>query len=561
MADAPPATRPMLGLLLRVRTRCVRNRILQAVDEAPMRLSLSVVMIAVIWVGLYGMFWGVFRELRHTPLEATVAFPLIFNFFFVAMLILLTLSNAVIVYSALFSKSESAYLLSAPLEPLDVVTLKYLESLVLASWALVLLGIPLMLALARQTDNPLFYVLFLVFFIAFIPIPASLGLLLAWLTAEYFPRRVSQGLFVGVGVVAALLVLAGIRSMQLGNEEIEVWLRDFQSRMAILQSAFMPNYWVAAGIDEAMHERFENALLYLGVTAANALFLSWIAVRVVSGRLFHALDRAVAAGGSRRQAVRSSGGLAGRLFSYLPLPLRLIAAKDLRTFFRDPLQWSQLAILFGLLALYLSNMPTLRANLSGYGWYLAIPYLNLCAVTLILATFTCRFVFPLVSLEGQTLWLVGLLPMPRGSVLRAKFAFAMTVTMSVGLAALIPAIIVLGMQRTWALMHFGLIITMCYGLCGVSVGLGARLPQFRETNPARIANGLGGTINLMVSLVLATGVLVMAGWATYRAGNLAEDAPPDRISALLCLAGMVLAYAVGRGAMSLGRRHFERVEV
>lgn len=553
--------RSMLGLLLRIRWQCVRNHVAQAAHEAPLRLSLSVVMTGLIWLGLYGMFLSVFRELRRTPLEATVAFPLIFSFFFVAMLVLLTLSNAVLGYSALFGKNESSYLLSAPLAPLDVVTLKYLESLLLASWALVLLGIPLMLALADLTNSVLFHLLFLAFFLAFLPIPASLGLLLAWLTAEFFPKRISRGLLVGIGVIAALAILAAVRTLQLGDTEIQVWLRGFQARMSFVQSAFMPNYWVASGIDQARHNRFEDALLYLGVTLANALFLSWIAVRVVASRLHRALDRAVTGGSGRRLAAHSSGGLAGRLFFYLPLPLRLVAAKDLRTFFRDPLQWSQLAILFGLLTLYLSNMPTLRSQLSGYGWYLAIPFLNLCAVTLILATFTCRFVFPLASLEGRNLWLVGLLPIPRRGVLDAKFAFAMTVTLSVALSAIIPAIFVLEMQRTWALLHFGLIVAMCYALCGVSVGLGARLPQFHETNPARIANGLGGTINLMVSLVLATAVLATVGFATFRVRDLPEDAPPDARSALLCIAAMVAAALAGGLAMFFGKRHFERVEV
>ena len=33
-------------------------------------------------------------------------------------------------------------------------------------------------------------------------------------------------------------------------------------------------------------------------------------------------------------------------------------------------------------------------------WGSLVPFLNLCAVTLILATFTSRFVFPMISLEG-----------------------------------------------------------------------------------------------------------------------------------------------------------------
>jgi ABC-2 type transport system permease protein len=42
---------------------------------------------------------------------------------------------------------------------------------------------------------------------------------------------------------------------------------------------------------------------------------------------------------------------------------------------------------------------------------------------------------------------------------------------------------------------------LCLGLSGISVGLGARLPNLRETDPSKIAAGFGGTLNLLVSLV------------------------------------------------------------
>ena len=144
--------RPQLGLLLRVRARGLWNHLCQAVDEAPLRLSASTILVAIIWLGIWYMFYVVFKQLQRTPLEATVAIPLVFNFFFAAMLILLTFSNALIAYGALFRKNESAYLLASPLTPLDVVTLKYTESLVVASWSLILLGMPLMLAMARMAD-------------------------------------------------------------------------------------------------------------------------------------------------------------------------------------------------------------------------------------------------------------------------------------------------------------------------------------------------------------------------------------------------------------------------
>ena len=554
-----------LKLLLRVRAQATANRLRQAVDEAPLRLFATGLLVVVIWVGLWALFELVFYQIRRTPLEATVAMPLVFNFFFVAMLVLLTFSNALISYGALFARTEASYLLASPLRPGDVVSLKYLESLVLSSWSLFVLGLPLMLASARQSDTPWFYPLFLAFFLAFIPIPGALGLVLAWGTARFFPRNLARSAVIAGAVVVVGFIVWGLRLLNPGEMAHEIWLRTFFAKMSFVEAALMPNNWVARGIESAKAGELAVSACYLGVTLANALLLSWLAVLVVSRGYERAFDRAAAARGRElvrpAQSVRAAGGPAGLVFFYLPTPLRLIAAKDLRTFLRDPLQWGQLVILFGLMMLYLANVPTLHFKVAGSGWELVIPFLNLSAISLILATFTCRFVFPLVSLEGQKLWLIGLLPMPRSRILIAKFAFALTVTLLVALGAMGLSVVKLELGLMWSLMHLTVASAVCFGLCGFAVGIGARLPLFDQTNVARIANGFGGTTNLLASVTLVTIVLTGVALATWRSRYLSSGELPDGIALLACGGAVLLSVGAGCAAMAVGARHFQRVEV
>ncbi len=554
--------RVLLGLLLRTKTRGLYNRLYFAVDGAPVRMSAAAMLIGVVWIGLYFLFTTVFAQINRTPLEATVAIPMVFNFFFLAMLVMLTLSNAIISYTTLFSRNETAYLLTTPLIPQDVVTLKYLETLALSSWSLILLGLPLMMAMGNETGDKLFYLLFIAFFLAFIPIPGAIGLALAWCAARFFPRKAARWVALMVGVAGAILFISVVRSIQGGHTEAELWLRGFLKRMSFVESALLPNNWVTKGIDHALYHQFSEALLYLGVTLSNALFLSWLAVLMVSRHFDRALDRATAGrSAGRRPAAPASGGLPGWLFVYLPRPLRLIAAKDLRTFLRDPLQWTQLVILFGLLTLYLTNMPTLRLEFGTTSWFLAIPFLNLCAVSLMLATFTCRFVFPLVSLEGQQLWLIGVLPIDRGRFLLAKFAFSMTVTTAVAVAAMTLSAAMLELSLAWTFVHLLVTVSICCGLCGLAVGLGARLPTFDQPNAARIANGVGGTINLLASVALVTLTLTGVGLATYRTTVRPQTQHPELSVLLLCLASAGVSVVLGVVALRLGARHFSRAEV
>ena len=44
------------------------------------------------------------------------------------------------------------------------------------------------------------------------------------------------------------------------------------------------------------------------------------------------------------------------------------------------------------------------------------------------------------------------------------------------------------------------VAVLALGLSGLSVGLGACMPNFRETDPSKIAVGFGGTLNLVAGL-------------------------------------------------------------
>lgn len=549
--------------LIGVRLRSLRNMLLEALFRSPFRVLLAFSFVLIIWAALYGLFFVIFHWLGRTPLESRVTIPLIFNFFFLAMFGLLIFSNAVIAYGALFTRNELPFLMTSPARPRDVVLLKYFETLLFSSWSLVLLGMPLMTAMAEATSEPdFFYLLFIAFFLAFIPIPGAIGLLLAWAVARYFPsnlKRALVGAAAGLGVGLLVWMTRSFRDM---HQDLDSWLRGFMGQVRFLQSALWPNVWVTRGIDHATSADFESAFMYLAVTVSNALFLSLLAVWIVSRDFHAAYDRAVSARGPmRRNHFGPEDGFSSLAFAYLPMRQRLIAAKDLRAFFRDPLQWSQLVILFGLMTLYLPNIPSMHDDFAGSGWRVVIPWLNLCAVSLILATFTSRFVFPLVSLEGQQFWLVGLLPLRRREILRAKFCFAMTVTLAVALFTMLLAMFILQMNLGWSILHLAVTFAVCYGLCSLAVGIGARWPMFNQTNAARIASGLGGTVNLIASVILVVLVLALMGYASWDARFSSGDDPPGELAYWCCLGALGVSLLLGDLAMLLGIRHLESLEV
>ncbi len=550
-----------VSLLLRLRYALIRNHLREMFLRRPLNVIGTVATVLVIWAGLYVLLLFTFEEVQKDVLEGIVAIPLIFTFFFLALTGMLAFSNAIISYGSLFHRPESAYLLASPLNPRDMIIVKYLETLLLSSWSLVLLGLPLMMAIANKLGgNWAFYPLFLGLFLLFIPIPGALGMLLAWAVTMVFPKTPRRVLILATLVILLVGGVWGWRVADPTNTSSE-WLKNFYDRVSLVQNAMLPHTWVSKGISHAVSGRAGLAAFYLLAILANALLASILVVAVVA-RWFTAAFTRAQCSGSRRNGPpgRLMNWIAEILFAYLPRRQRMLATNDLKTFFRDPLQWTQMAILFGLLALYVSNVQRLWTDMVHPGLQVLVAFLNLTAVSLILATFTSRFVFPLVSLESQQLWLLGLLPLPRGRIIMAKFLYALTITLLAGVTVISVSIFRLQLPPALAAAHLICVIAICIGLCGVSIGMGARMPVFNERNPARIAGGFGGTIGLMCSVGLVVLSLVAVAFMSLRVAQAGNGATIME-SLIWGVGGVVLLNVLAASTvLTLGIRHFQRLQ-
>jgi ABC-2 type transport system permease protein len=205
-------------------------------------------------------------------------------------------------------------------------------------------------------------------------------------------------------------------------------------------------------------------------------------------------------------------GLARALMFPLSRETKLLIIKDLRTFRRDPVQWSQFLIFFGLLLLYFANVDRFRQHrqdVTVLTWVNIVSFLNLAVVGLILSTFTTRFIYPLISLEGRRFWILGRLPVDRGTILYGKFLFAAGGSWLPCAGLVLFSDLMLDVSLLVVLVHQLICLLLCVGLSGMAVGLGAMMPNFREQSPSKIAAGFGGTLNLVLSAMYILAVVML----------------------------------------------------
>jgi ABC-2 type transport system permease protein len=239
--------------------------------------------------------------------------------------------------------------------------------------------------------------------------------------------------------------------------------------------------------------------------------------------------------------------------------------KDFRTFRRDPTQWVLLFIFGGLMLLGASNFRQFyKGDIVGMDRYV-ISLVNLSGTAVLVCAGLSRFIYPLMSLEGRKFWILGLMPIRREQVLTGKFAFAATGTLLVSVGLTLLGDLLLGIDAVGVAMHLLAAVLIAVGLSALNVGLGAAMPNFRETDPSKIVVGFGGTVNMIVGLGYLLLIVVALAVPLHVAGFRATVLERGEfypwwafagVPVALIAAALAVCLPLRAGAISLRRTEF-----
>jgi len=568
----------------RMRLRVLRTVVWQTLTQARFRLALMVVLTITLWAGLFWLFADGVRLLhsvildRYTRDQTEAA---IFGALFATVMVMLVFSAAIILYSFLFRSREASLLLTLPVRPERVFLHKFQEAALLSSWGFVLLGGPLLLAYGTVTHAPwYFYGLLLPLLVSFVYIPVSIGALLCLLVMRYLPQKrlhVLIGTALGLAAVGLWLAWRLLAASQ-GNLLTPGWFRETLGMMKVFEKRLLPSWWLSSAVRWAARGTWPRSLsesvLFLALLVSNALFFRQLAVWT-AGRLYRtAYCRANQCPTRTR---RAAAGWADRLAFGLSSPLKrsvqLLIVKDLRLLRRDPLQWSQLLIFGGLLTFYFANVRRFNYQVDYAGWVSMLSFLNLSVVGLLMAAFTTRFVFPMISLEAQRFWLLGLLPIRRDTILWAKYIYAAAGSLIPCCGLILLSDLLLGVPVWLLVSHQLTCVVLCTGLAGIAVGLGARLPNLHQRSPSRIAAGFGGTLSLVLSCLYILSIVLLTALPWHFSLMAHQEGPQELLAGsariewyLKCwlvagtLGSLLLGVLASLVPLWIGLRAFRRLE-
>ena len=561
-----------LATILWVKWRIFRHTVASVRNESTLKVSVVSVSAVALWVGVLGAFWRGFEWLKTFDLTGIDALSLsdllmarLLSVFAFALLLMLVFSNTLIAFSTLYRSMEVRYLLHTPLSYSALFLARFGECVTFSSWASAYLGSPLLIAYGISTAAPwTFYVTMIAFYLPFVIIPAAIGSTIALAAVRIVPT-LPRGSMVAVGAIAMLAAFLNFRrELALAGIMDDTLLPSLLKATEGLRSPLLPSTWLTSGLLAAAAGHHRMVLVQGGLLLSNALFFTFIAT-VAADRLFFAgwssllgVDR-VRLKPLRRGVLNRLEGALG----FLNQPIRALVVKDVKLFWRDATQWTQFVVFFGIMALYIANLYNRDENYFSDAYKSWVAGLNVAACSLILATLTSRFVFPLISLEGVRFWILGLAPVTLRQITWQKFwlSVATTAPFTVGLVILSNLILDVDALR-FALAVYSVVLAN-FALAGLAVGLGALYPNFHEDNPARIVSGLGGTLNFLFSVayivVSVSAQMVILQW------HVLEQFTSARQFGLALLGAVVLITAISIAAvaipMRLGLKNLEQIEM
>jgi ABC-2 type transport system permease protein len=470
------------------------------------------------WAMIFAVVYRMLLYFRGTQGIGHLLAGKLLGLAFLTFFMILVLSNVITALSTFFLSDDLELVMASPVESVTLYGARLAETLMDSSWMVALLAVPILAAYGViYGAGPIYCVLAVCVLVPFLVIPGVLGSAVTLMLVNVFPARRTRDLLALIGLFAAAGVVALFRFLRPERLVRPEEFRDLVDFMAVLRaptSPWLPSEWTADSLLGYLSGTFEwFPLLFLWSTAAAFVVMgAWLHTR------FYHVGFTRAQEGAERKEGRGRSRMLERLLGRAEPQTRELVAKEVRVFFRDSTQWSQLILLGVLVAVYVYNITVLPLYTGERVSYLLInvvSFLNLGLAGFVVAAIAARFVFPAMSLEGRTLWLLRSSPLDVRRLFWAKYWVGTVPLLLVALPLIVLTNLVLKASTFLLVLTTLTMIGVTFALTALALGLGALFPNYETENVAEIPTSFGGLLFMMAAVTYLAGVVILEAWPVY----------------------------------------------
>lgn len=479
------------------------------------------VVAAIFFVLLFALFTKVLYYFHSIPAFGDFLTKKLMLILFLTFFFFLIFSNLIVSLSTFFLSGEMSLVLSHPVPLSYVYYSRIFLILMESSWMVLILAIPIFLAYGWVFSAGIhFYIYAGICLIPFLIISSVTGSFITTIIVSALPaKKVRDFIF-----ILSLIILGGlyvlfriIQPEKLINPEAFKNIADYFTSLTVPNSYLLPSVWITEFLTPVLTGRGNGYFYFMMLISTAAAFLvigEWVNGIIYPGAW------------TKAQEAREAKIGRGIIFALLTNPLKRIFAqqtgavmvKDIKSFFRDATQWTQLILLAALIFVYLLNfrlIPFDRVPDISFFLKNIVSFMNLGLAGFVLSAIAVRFIYPAISLEGKKFWILKSSPISIKEYVRAKFFVNIIPFFFLGELLIILSNYLLGTTVFMMVLGIVTIFMLVFGIVSLGVGFGATFPKFHLDNPAKIATGFGGFMFMIVSLLYISLTVALESYPTY----------------------------------------------
>ncbi|OGS33668.1 MAG: hypothetical protein A2293_16910 [Elusimicrobia bacterium RIFOXYB2_FULL_49_7] len=487
--------------LIKVKIKSFLNSLKKMTLGGFIKLALGVLLgLSFLWL-LYLGFYRLFAYVQGIQIIGSLLLLKFLGIAFFTSFLMVILSAVISSFSTIFFSSDLNLLLTMPVKPWKVFLVKSLETAFQSSWMMVVTLIPFLAAYAAVKNTGAgFFAVFALLGVPFFFISAACGILISMGIMFLFPSSKSRDIILFIAIFFGSLAYVLFRFVEperLANPDAFYDAVGYLAYLNAPVARLLPSWWFTESLNAitiSNNRLLLNDALLLTGAALGLLFI----LLALAEKFYYPIVTSVHLGVEKKKTGRNAPLKISRLNFLM---------KDVKVFFRDTKQWSQVLLVAALVLVYLFSIQKLPKSFSGGNYpsvYISnfLAFFNIGAAGFILASLALRFVFVQISLEKGNLWLVFSAPVSIEKFFARKFIVSAVPMLFLGLVMGIFSNLLLKVSSP-AVFWFSscTIILLSVGLLCMALGLGAVYPKFDSDNIAEIEASYGGIFYMVCALV------------------------------------------------------------
>ncbi|MFB0521470.1 MAG: hypothetical protein ACETWD_08595, partial [Desulfatiglandales bacterium] len=315
------------------------------------------------WLALFFLFYRVLIYFSSQEIIGDILARHLLAMVLLIFFSLLIFSHIITALANLYISQDLELCHSSPATLTEIFLSRSFYTVIDSSWMLLVFGLPVMMAYGFVYHAGLNYYLSLIY-VSFplIVIAASAGIMLIMVLVRFFPAQRARDIIMFLSlilIVVLYLLFRFLRPERLVNPDTFISIAQYLGALRAPDSPYLPSHWATDLLWTRLTGYTGGQILNHLLLWSTALAMVVVGVWMAGLIYFNGFSKAQEA----KRRSRTGRKILEKIVSVVTRPLgpdiTSLIAKDVRTFFRDNSQWSQLLLLGALVVVYIYNFSVL----------------------------------------------------------------------------------------------------------------------------------------------------------------------------------------------------------